>query len=401
MKIKKLLLTSCVATSCVAAMAVSTSAACAEDKELTIYNVASISGAFANYGKQAEKGVRLAIESAGEAAGMKLKFVTVDTESNAGKAARKVQAILSENGPSIFVGSTLSSTALAVGQAVHDAGGVYINGSGADEITGTKCNASMYRWSAPTYGAVNASLRPVLDANPNIKKVYTVTPQYVFGEAMLTNAKAVLEERGIEFVGNSYHSLKDKEFSSIIAQAQAAKPDLLLLLNFGSQASASIQQAINFGLKDRMKILNVWSSGLDTMKGLGSEVSEGIYFGSQYWHEEEAIGNKELVELSEKVLGEAPNYPMASYYQMTKLMIDAVNATGGSDPEKIKAHLADLKYDGVTGDEVINGENNQVEKNFYLLLGKGKADMTDENDFADVVSKGKYFLSAADAGCVR
>ena len=386
---------------CTTALALTIGGAQAADKELTINVVASMSGAFANFGKQAEKGARLAIEEAGEAAGMKLKMVTIDTESNAGKGARKVQASLSENGPGIFVGTTLSSTALAVGQAVHEAGGVYINGGGADELTGEKCNASMYRWSAPTYGAVNASLRPVLQANPDIKKVYTVTPQYVFGEAMLSNAKNVLEEKGIEHVGNSYHSLKDKEFSGIIAQAQAANPDLLLLLNFGSQAAASMQQAMNFGLKDRMKILMVWSSGLDTMKALGSEVSNGVYFGAQYWHEEEAAGNKSLVALSQKELGEAPNYPMASYYQMAKLMIDAVNATGSSDPAKIKGHLAGLSYEGITGTENVMADNNQVEKNFYLLLGKDKASMADENDFADVASKGKYFLSAKEAGCVR
>lgn len=385
---------------CAAALAMSAvTPAFAADKELTIYTIASMSGPFANFGKQAEKGARLAIETASSAAGMKLKMVTIDTESNAGKAARKVKAVLSEKGPGLFIGSTLSSTALAVGKEIHDAGGVYINGSGADSITGEKCNASMFRWSAPTYGAVNSSLRPVLDAHPKIKKIYTVTPQYVFGEAMLTNAKKVIEERGLKFVGNSYHSLKDKEFSGIIAQAQAAQPDLLLLLNFGSQAAASIQQAINFGLKDKMKILLVWSSGLDTFKSLGNEVSNGIYFGAQYWHEEEATANKALAKLSKKALGEAPNYPMAHYFQMTKLLIDAVEKIGAADTQKIKSHLEGLKYDGITGTETISAENHQVEKYFYLLKGKAKSAMADGDDFADVVAKKKYFQPASATGC--
>ena len=386
---------------CITAGMIAASGAQAQDRELTIYVVTSMSGVFANIGKQAEKGARLAIKEAGEAAGMKLNMVIIDTESNAGKGARKAQAVLSEHGPGIFVGTTLSSTALAVGQAVHEAGGVYINIGGADEITGEKCNASMFRWTVPTYGAVNASLRPVLAAHPDIKKVYTITPQYVFGEAMLANTKAVLEEKGIQLAGNSYHSLKDKEFSGIIARAQAADPDLLLLLNFGAQAAAALQQAINFGLKDRMKILMVWSTGLDTMKALGSSVSEGVYFGAQYWHEEEAAGNQSLIALSTRELAEMPSYILASYYQMTKLMIDAVNAVGSADPAAIKKYLTGLSYAGVTGQESIAADNNQVEKNFYLLLGKGKAGMTDENDFADIVSRGKYFLSAQEAGCVR
>ncbi|MFK8077164.1 MAG: ABC transporter substrate-binding protein [Granulosicoccus sp.] len=384
---------------CIAAFAMTTTPALADEGELTINVIASMSGAFAQFGEEAEKGARLAIETAGEAAGMKLKMELIDTESNAGKAARKVKASLGEDGAGLFIGSTLSSTALAVGAEIHNAGGLYINGSGADSITGEKCNGSMFRWSAPTFGAVNASLRPVLDAHPDIKSVYTVTPQYVFGEAMLTNSKAVLEERGLKFAGNSYHSLKDKEFSGIIAQALAAKPDLLLLLNFSSQAAASIQQAINFGLKDRMKILLVWSSGLDTMQSLGSEVSEGIYFGAQYWHEEEAKANQDLVALTKEKLGEAPNYPMAHYYQMTKMIIDAANELGTGDAAKIKAHLEGKSYEGITGTETISADNHQVEKNFYLLLGKAKSGMTDENDFADVVAKSKYFQPASETGC--
>lgn len=384
---------------CVAALAMSTSVVVAADDELTINVVASMSGAFAQFGEEAAKGAKLAIETAGTAAGMKLNMNLIDTESNAGKAARKVKSELGEEGPGLYLGSTLSSTALAVGAEIHSSGGFYINGSGADEITGEKCNASMFRWSAPTYGAVNASLRPVLDAHPEIKSAYTVTPQYVFGEAMLTNTKAVLDERGLTHAGNSYHSLKDKEFSGIIAQAQAANPDLLVLLNFSSQAAASIQQAINFGLKDKMKILLVWSSGLDTMQSLGAEVSEGIYFGAQYWHEEEAPANLELVKLTEDALGEAPTYPMAHYYQMTKLIIDAANELGTGDPAKIKAHISGKSYEGITGTESVSAENNQVEKNFYLLLGKAESDKADEYDFADVVAKAKYFQTAAEAGC--
>ncbi|MGH1541922.1 MAG: ABC transporter substrate-binding protein [Arenicella sp.] len=379
---------------------VSGSSALAEQKELTIYNVASMSGAFANFGKQAEKGARLAVETAGQAAGMKLKLVTIDTESNAGKAARKVKAVTGKEKGALFVGSTLSSTALAVGKEVHAAGGVYINGSGADEITGKECNASMYRWSAPTYGAVNASLQPVLDKHPEIKKVYAITPQYVFGDAMLDNAKKVLEARGIKLVGNSYHSLKEKEFSGYIAQAQAAKPDLLLLLNFGSLATNSIQQAVNFGLKDKMKILLVWSNGLDHLKTLGNEVVDGIYFGAQYWHQEDSIANKELLKLSAEKFNETPNYPMASYYQMTKTLIDAVNATGGADAEKIRAYMDGLEYDGITGQEIVRKEDHQVEKYFYLLEGKSKEKMSDGDDLADVVEKNKYFLPHEETGCV-
>lgn len=380
-----------------AALIASSGAAMAED--LTIYNVASMSGAFANFGKEASKGVDLAIKAHPKAAGMDVKMVTIDTESNAGKAARKVKAIISKNNARMFVGSTLSSTALAVGKEVDKVGGVYINGSGADEITGTKCNKATFRWSAPTFGAVNASLQPLLDANPDIKTVYTITPQYIFGEAMLENTKKVLKKRGLKLVGNSYHSLKEKEFSGYISQAMASKADLLVLLNFGSLATNNIQQAVNFGLKDRMKILLVWSNGLDHLRTLGPDISDGIYFGTQYWHAEESPANKEFVALARKHLGVTPNYPMAHYYQMTKLILDTVEAEKTKDAAKVRARLEGLTYEGITGQEMVRAKDHQVEKYFYLLQGKAAAKMADKDDFASVVAKNKYFQPHEETGC--
>lgn len=384
-----------IAIAVLSTLAIASSVAAAE--ELTIYSVASMSGAFANFGKQAELGSRLAIEERGEINGMTLKMVTVDTESNAGKAARKTKALVGKGEAKFFVGATLSSTALAVGKEVNKAGGVYINGGGADEITGSQCNKATFRWSAPTYGAVNASLNPVLDRHPEIKKVYSITPQYVFGEAMLENTKKVLEHRGLELVGNSYHSLKETEFSGYISQAMAAKPDLLILHNFGSLATNTIKQAVNFGLKQRMKILLVWSSGLDHLRTLGPKISEGIYFGSQYWHTEEAAANKSFVTLARKELNETPNYPMAHYYQMTKILLDSI-AEVGTDPEKVRTHMEGLSYAGLTGDEMIRTEDHQVEKFFYLLEGQGE--VSSDDDLAIVVSKEKYFLPHAETGCV-
>ena len=95
----------------------------------------------------------------------------------------------------------------------------------------------------------------VIDALPDAKKWYTITPQYVFGDGLLSAAKNIFKEKGIEHVGNSYHSLTEKEFSGYLTNAVAAKPDVLLLLNFGAQSSDTLRQAISFGMHKNMTIL--------------------------------------------------------------------------------------------------------------------------------------------------
>ncbi|MEM5529684.1 ABC transporter substrate-binding protein [Gammaproteobacteria bacterium AS21] len=375
------------------------SVAIADSDPVTIYGVKSLSGSFASYGKYADMGSKLAVEEYGEILGQKPVYKVIDTEGNAGKAIRKVQEAINQDGAKYFNGSTLSSTALAIGKEVNKSGGVFITPAGADELTGVSCNSSTFRWSVPTFGAIHETVKPLFTEHPDKKRWYTITPQYVFGEALLSNAKTVFDELGIEHVGNSYHSLQEQEFSGYLTNAMAAKPDVLLLLNFGSQSSNALRQAINFGLKNQMTILVSWSSGLEQFQELGTDITENVYFGAQYWHTVDTPINNELVTKVKNAYGITPNYPLAADYISTKLLLDAISEAASTDSAKVISNLEGRTYEGPTGTESIRAADHQVLKNYYLLKGKSAASMKDADDFAEIVSSGKSFPEESSLAC--
>lgn len=377
-----------------------TTAVCSAE-EITIYGVKSLSGSFASYGKFADMGSKLAVESYGNLLGSPVHYEVIDTEGNAGKAVRKVQEAISQDGALFFNGATLSSTALAIGKEVDKAGGVFMTPAGADELTGSDCNMATFRWSVPTYGAIHETVEPLIKAHPEWKRWYTITPQYVFGEALLNNAKAVFEAEGIEHVGNSYHSLQEQEFSGYLTNAMAARPDVLLLLNFGSQSSNALRQAVNFGLKNEMKILVAWSSGLDQLQELGPEVSEGVYFGAQYWHTVDTPMNNDLVKRVRAAYDMTPNYPLAADYIGTKVILDAIAKAGTTEGAAVVKALEGSDYQGPTGDETIRAADHQILKNYYLLEGKPAAEMRDKDDYVKIISFGKSFPDESALDCSR
>ncbi|KQB51819.1 branched-chain amino acid ABC transporter substrate-binding protein [Pseudomonas endophytica] len=366
----------------------------------TFYGLKSMSGAFASYGKFADMGSRLAVEQYPQLLGRPLNYKVIDTEGNAGKAVRKVQEAIGQDGARFFQGCTLSSSALAVAKEVNKTQGVFMTPVGADEVTGKDCNSSTFRWSVPTYGAVRETLVPLIKRLPEAKRWYTITPQYVFGEALLDGTRQVLEEHGLQLVGNSYHSLQEQEFSGYLTNAISAKPDVLVLLNFGSQSNNALRQAVNFGMKERMKILLVWSAGLDQFQELGSDVLEGVYLGAQYWHQVDSPLNRELVKATQAKYGINPNYPLAADYISTKVMLDTIAATGSFDGPTVAKAMQGLSYEGPTGKETIRAGDHQVIKDYYLMLGKPESEMADKDDLAMVVSSGQSFTPVADTGCV-
>ena len=232
-----------------------------------------------------------------------------------------------------------------------------------------------------------------------IRDRYTITPQYVFGDGLLNAAKAVFAEKGIDHVGNSYHSLTDKEFSGYLTNAIAAQPDVLLLLNFGAQSSDTLRQAVSFGLKQRMTIVVAWASGLEQFEALGPDICEGVYFGAQYWHGADSPLNRELVAKVQEKHGFNPNYSFAGSYIISKLLLEGAVKAGSPEGPGVAKALQGLKYAGLTGEEEIRAADHQVIKDYYLLKGKAKADMADKDDYAEIVSSGKSFLSPEEAGC--
>ncbi|QGW81547.1 ABC transporter substrate-binding protein [Variovorax paradoxus] len=358
-----------------------------------------MSGAFAANGKFADLGMKLAIEQYGSVLKRPLAYTVLDTEGKPATAVRKVQEASQQQGAKFFAGGILSSEALAMGKEAEKAGGVFITTAGADEITGKDCNPATFRWSVPTFGAIEQTVRPLIASMPKAKRWYTITPQYVFGEGLLGAAKNIFQEKGIEHVGNSYHSLNEKEFSGYLTNAMAAKPDVLLLLNFGAQSSAALRQAVSFGMHKNMTILMAWASGLEQFDELGADLCDGVYFGAQYWHTAETTLNKELVKLTSDKLKIVPNYSLAGSYVCTKILIDGIVKAGTVDQKAVIAALEGMKYEGLTGTEEIRKTDHQVVKDYYLLKGKAKSKMKNAADYVDVVSSGKSFLPIDKTGC--
>ncbi|WGT51441.1 ABC transporter substrate-binding protein [Thioclava nitratireducens] len=371
----------------------------AQGQAITLAVPVPISGAFAANGKYAVIGAKLAADEVAAQKGIEVNTLDLDTEGKPATAVRKVQDSAEQNGAKLFAGGILSSVSLAMGKEAERAGGVFMTTAGADEITGKDCNSATFRWSVPTYGAINETVRPLIDMLPDAKKWYTITPQYVFGEGLLSAAKDVFEEKGIEHVGNSYHSLSEREFSGYLTNAMAAQPDVLLLLNFGSQSSATLRQAISFGMKQRMTIVIAWASGLEQFEELGADTCEGVYFGAQYWHQADTPANKALVKAVQEKYGYNPNYSLAGSYIISKLLLEAAAEAGSTEGAEVAKALEGRKYDGLTGPEEIRAADHQVIKNYYLLKGKAKADMQDKDDYAEIINSGQSFLDPEAAGC--
>jgi branched-chain amino acid transport system substrate-binding protein len=368
--------------------------------DIDIYGVWEMTApGIANTAALCDRGSRLAIETLSKSLKLNCRYDTVDSEGDPGKGVRKVEEQIGKTGAKFFVGGASSSVALAVSKAVNKSGGIYVTTGGADELTGSDCAKSTFRWPVATYGAVEGTVRPLRQKLPQAKRWYTITPKYVFGDALLRNTQRVLTETGAEHVGNAYHTLAEREFSGYLTDALASKPDVLCLHSFSGQTTDILRQAAEFGLKNKIVILIVWSAGLDQFRAMGAELLDGVYLGAQYWHTVSAPNNKEMVALFQQKYNSPPSYSEIAGYMLARLVMEGIAKSGTADPSKIVGAMEGLQYAGPTGAEEIRSADHQCLKDYYLTLGKSPGKMSDANDFLEVISGSRSFVDPAKTGC--
>ncbi len=367
--------------------------------EVVFAGVFSSTGAYAAFGRDTDRGFQLAIDERKKlVAGHPIKYITRDDQTKPDVGQQQATDAYEHDGARFFAGCASSAVALAVAQVARDKHGLFFTSVGADEITGKDCNPYTFRWSVPAYGAVRATMYPFIQKFPNLKKWYTITPSYVFGESLLTSVKDVARERGLTLIGNDYHPLGATEFSNYIAKAAEAKPDVLVLLNFGGDAIKALKTATSYGLKKSTKILYVWSGGLLDFAGIGPDDLDGVYVGCQYWHESSPATRK-ASEPYKAAYGEPLGYVGASAYIEAKLTFEGIARAKSADPARVAKALEGYKYAGPTGPEQIRGFDHQVVKPYYLLVGKPKSAMKDQWDYVDTVAAGSYPVPRDRSAC--
>ena len=358
--------------------------------EVVFAGIYSSSGAYAAFGRDTDRGFRLAVnEAKGSAGGRPIKYITRDDQTKPDVGQQQATDAFEHDGARYFAGIASSSVALAIAQVAKDKHALFFTSVGADEITGKDCNPYTFRWSVPAYGAVRAAMYPFVQKFPNAKRWYTITPSYVFGESLLTNVKEVAAEKGLTLVGNDYHPLGATEFSNYIAKAAEAKPDVLCLLNFGGDAIKALKTAASYGLKKNTKILYVWSGGLLDYAGIGPDDLDGVYVGCQYWHDATPATRK-ASEAYKAAYGEPLGYVSASAYIEARLTFEGIARAKSTDPARVAKALEGYKYAGPTGAEEIRAFDHQVVKPYYLLVGKAKSAMRDQWDYVDTIASSSH-----------
>ncbi|MCL6708536.1 ABC transporter substrate-binding protein [Pseudomonas sp. R2.Fl] len=335
--------------------------------------------------RSAELAVKL-VNDKGGIGGRKVELLVRDDKLNAGEAATRTLELIEKDKVHAVVGALSSAVQLAVNEVTRARNVIYVSISQSDTINEVK-DFSPYTF----HEALNPTMTTATVAKHAFQKgsrVVYLAADYAYGHEMLKGFKRAAEAIGAETVGEILHPFGAPDYSTFIPTILSLSPDILCICNFGRDQANSIKQAVDFGVKDQMKIV-VPVLLHNQRLAVDPEVFEGVVGGANYyWGLEETIPSAKTFNDAFRVEynGAVPTDYGAYGYTGVASLLMAIEAAGGTDSDKVIAAFEALKYDVAKGEQHYRKCDHQSVQSVLVLESKAKADMQSDADLFKVVA---------------
>lgn len=360
-------------------------------------------GGYALQGEDELKGYLLAIEHINEGnplikkispkskkgvLGKKVTYGVADSAAKPNDAVQAQQRFISENKAILMTGSTSSAVAVALNKLAQREKVIYVAGiSGSNDTTGKDC--VRYGFRQCFYGqTAAAALGPLLVKTfGKNKKVAYMTPDYTYGHTVTKSFQDYLATAGWTTTTNQVSPLGSADFSSYLLNVANSGADVLINVNWGHDAVLSIQQAKQFGILDRMKLVVPYQVPFLAPQ-VGGGLLAGVYAATDFWWtlEDKYPLAKMFVESFEKKYGYKPQWGAENAYMEFALWAEAVeNAGTFYPPDVIKSYEAGRKINSLVGEVSWRAADHQLIRPVFIVKGKKASEMKNKEDYWDVV----------------
>ena len=183
-----------------------------------------------------------------------------------------------------MTGSTSSAVAVALNKFAQRENPLDLVAiSGSNDTTGKDC--VRYSFRQCFYGETAAdAIGPVLvKAYGKGKKAAFMTPDYTYGHTVTKSVNDYLTANGgWTMVTNQVSPLGTSDFSQYLTNIANSGADAIINVNWGRDAVLSVQQAKQFGLTPKMKMVIPYQIPF-LAKEVGPELTEGVYAATDFW----------------------------------------------------------------------------------------------------------------------
>lgn len=335
--------------------------------------IEGLSGPMANVGQNQLKSwqfVAEKLQSSNNPAGVKFEIVGMDSKGAPQEALNTFKAAVDQGFRYIAQGNG-SGAALALSDAVskHNERNpgkevVFLNYAAVDPaLTNDKCSYWHFRLDADTSQKMEA-LTSFMKDQAAVKKVYLLNQNYSHGHQVAKYFKEGMSRKrpDVSIAGEDLVPLGQvKDFAPYVAKIKQSGADTIVTGNWGADLTLFVKALNDAGLKLPMYTYYAAVSGTPTVLASGgdSEVYQISYAHSNYTG---TMGK--LTEEYQKKFGD--DFYTFSIYNGIVMLGEAMAKAKSTDPVKVAAAMAGLKFNGFNGESEMRKSDHQMQQGLYI-----------------------------------
>jgi branched-chain amino acid transport system substrate-binding protein len=358
--VKSLLTLAAAATAALAFAATVPALERVQDGPILVGHYGSLTGSEATFGQSTSQGIRMAfkeINAAGGLNGRKLELREYDTKGEPKEATNVVTRLVKSDKVVAVLGEVASGLTLAGGPVCQENGVPMISPS-ATNAKVTQIGDMIFRvcYIDPFQAYVCATF-----AKQNLKAktaalLYDQKAPYSVGLA--ADFRKVFEKEGGKVIADQVYTGGDQDYSAQLTTIRAAKPDVVFIPGYYTDAANIAIQARKLGVTAPLLGGDGWDS--EQLGKIGGDAVEGAYYSNHYAADQPDPRVQGFIKkYQSEYNGTTPDALAALGYDAAMLLFDAMKRSKSLGGKDLAAAIAATKgFPGVTGTITIDENRN-------------------------------------------
>lgn len=346
-------------------------------------------GPYSDQGADQLRAYHLAIDelnAKGGVMGVKIRPVEGDDQTKPSPAVETARRMIESDNAVMITGGSSSATAVAVSGLCQEKKVIFMATlTHSDETTSASCHKHTFRRYLNAHESARAMATTLLKQY-GTGRWFHITADYTWGHSVYDNLVDVLTPKGAKTVKNVLVPLGTTDFSGALTQAAGAKPDVLVITEFGKDMINCLNQAAQFGLTKSTKIL-VPLVDEYMAKGVGDNFDNVVSSVHWYWkyHGEKYPASKKFIDAFRARYGVPPSNGAETAYVNIYQWADAATRAGSFDAAKIIDKLENHHFTATKEEEYWRDWDHQGINSVLVIEGKPTKQRSEAFDFARVL----------------
>jgi len=313
------------------------------------------SGPLALYGDELARGYQLAVDernAKGGVLGRKVELVRGDA-ANPQQGIAAVDRLVTRDKVDLFIGTYISAVSNAASDAAQRYGKLYwdTNALAADLTERGLPNFIRVGPNAMTFAdmsvrAIVDLIPPAVGKQPRDVSVWIEHEDSIYGKSIGDSQKKLLDAKGVKVLGQGAHNFKAADLTDVVLRTKRTNPDIWLITGYVPDINLLLKTAREQGFKPPVILLVGTGDTGETLDALGAEFLEGVLVASYPRPDiSEKYGPGAAAFLAEyrKAHNRDPIAPQSlTAYTGMKILLEAIDAAGSTDVEKVRAAAAKM-----------------------------------------------------------